>query len=234
MQYSTYLPQNIRVIFKSEFTIPYLEKPHPFSKTKYFFGNSINSSKHFFKNSSKTLIIIITIFVLLISIFAIQRILTQPPMGDSVSQVDGRVNLNGPILKKTINKTFSFPLLDQNGKEVSRFTYTVDNVELRDQIIVKGQQASAIKGKRFFVINIKLTNNFDKTINVNARDYIRVIVSGSSEKLAPDMHSDPVEVQPISTKLTRLGMTINENDTKIVLQVGEINGKKESIPVNLK
>ena len=107
--------------------------------------------------------------------------------------------------------------------------------ELRKEILIKGQKATAIKGRIFLIINLKIVNTLKQGINVNARDYMRLTVNGNSnELLAPDIHNDPVEVQAISTKHTRVGFAINDNEKNYVLQVGEIDGGKESIKLNLK
>ncbi len=147
---------------------------------------------------------------------------------------DQRAVVNQPVATQTLNKTFAFPLKDQTGKEVSKLVYSVESVELRNEIIIKGQKATALKGKRFLVINLKITNNYNKTIQINARDYLRLIVDGSPEKLAPDIHNDPVEVQAISTKYTRVGMAVSDTAKSIILQVGEITGKKELIKLSFK
>lgn len=70
---------------------------------------------------------------------------------------------------------------------------------------------------------------------MNTRDYVRLIIDGNQEeKLAPDIHNDPVEIQAISTKQTRLGFAIDDNDKSLALQVGEIDGEKEVIELNLR
>lgn len=232
MKYILSSLQYFWVTLQSDFSIPPLEKPHILSRIKQLLPRRFNGSKGFFNLSNKTPFILLALVVGLIIFFGLQRSLSQSTT-DAVSQ-DERTNINAPLQKQSIDKSFSFPLREQDGKEVSQLIYLVESVEVRDQIIVKGQRATVIQGRRFLIVNIKLTNNFDKTINVNAKDYLRVIINGSSEKLAPDMHSDPVEVQPISTKFTRLGMTINDTDKKITLQVGEISGKKEDIHITLK
>ena len=81
---------------------------------------------------------------------------------------------------------------------------------------------------------MKITNNYDKSVQIPTRDYIRLMVNGSDEKLAPDIHNDPVEIQAISTKYTRVGFPINETDKDLILQVGEIAGKKQTVKLNLK
>jgi hypothetical protein len=75
----------------------------------------------------------------------------------------------------------------------------------------------------------------DKGIEINSRDYVRLIVDGNTkEMLAPEIHNDPVEAQAISTKYTRVGFPINTSDKNLVLQVGEINGPKQTIKLEFK
>ena len=72
-------------------------------------------------------------------------------------------------------------------------------------------------------------------IKINTKDFIRLSVNNNqNEWLAPDLHNDPVEVQAISTKNTRLGFPVNESDKNLVLQVGEIEGYKQQISLSLK
>jgi len=124
-------------------------------------------------------------------------------------------------------------LRDENGEVVSSFKYLIENAELRDEIIVKGQKATAIKGRDFLILTLKLQNDLDDSIEVSTKDYLRLSVNGNEDEwLAPDIHNDPVEVQAISVKNTRLGFPVNENDTNLVLQVGEINGEKEKVEIN--
>lgn len=203
--------------------------------------NAISSEKSttsfnifsFIKHIHSIPLVIIIFFVMIIAFLGIRQVVSNSFQSANIAQSDKSVELGKPIAQKTINKTFVFPLKDQQGQDVSNVSYTVESVEKRNQIIVKGQRATAVKGKTFLIINIKLTNNYNLPIQINAKDYLRISVGNSSEKLAPDMHSDPVEVQAISTKPTRLGMAINETDKNITLQIGEITGKKENIKISL-
>lgn len=146
---------------------------------------------------------------------------------------DSRVAIESAKETQKFNKSFSFPLRDGAGKEVSKVKYEIVNAELRNEIIVKGQRANSVKGRTFLVLNIKITNSFDKAIEITSRDYVRLIVGDSSEKIAADIHNDPIEVQPISTKSTRLAFPIDDKKQSLQLQIGEINGKKETIALNL-
>lgn len=144
-----------------------------------------------------------------------------------------RYEVKEALAKTEINRTLQFPIKDANGKEISKFDYSILNAELKDEIVVKGKRATAVKGRLFLIVNIKITNGLDQGVQINSRDYVRLTVNGNdSEKIAPDIHNDPVDAQAISTKSTRLGFAINETDTNFVLQVGEIKGNKESINIS--
>lgn len=135
------------------------------------------------------------------------------------------------IAQKEISREFAFPVRDQ-GEEVSRMRYVISDAQLRDVIITKGQRANAIKGKDFMVLNLKITNNYTVGIDINARDYIRLRLAGSDEWLAPEIHNDPVEVQALSTKQTRLGFIVEETTEPMTLRVGEINGEKDEFQLS--
>ena len=128
-----------------------------------------------------------------------------------------------------INKEFTFPV-DTNTK----MKFVVENAELDNQIVIKGQEASAVPGRTFLIISLKITNDFNQSIQINTRDYVRLTVNkNENELLAPDIHNDPVEVQAISTKYTRVGFPVNTSDHDFVLQIGEIKGDKQKISLNL-
>ncbi|MCX8008632.1 MAG: hypothetical protein N3A54_02915, partial [Patescibacteria group bacterium] len=96
---------------------------------------------------------------------------------------DTRATIKGPKASVTLNKEFLFTLKDNKGKDLTRIKYVIETVELRDEIIVKGSKATAISGRTFLVITIKLTNNYDKAIDLKARDYLRVTVNGNEQEL---------------------------------------------------
>lgn len=152
----------------------------------------------------------------------------------SRSTQSDRVEVKGAKAAQDLNREFTFPLKDDKGKEVSKIKFVVERAELRDEIIVKGQRATAVKGRTFLIITLKITNEHNQPIEIDTRDYIRLSVNGNeSELLAPDIHNDPVEVQAISTKYTRVGFPINDSDRNLVLLVGEINGEKQKIALEL-
>lgn len=190
--------------------------------------------RRFFKRSTILPFAVVGIVVLIVGIFLVNNTTSQTS-AVSVPGLsnDKRVNIEKPKATQKLNKVYNFPLKDQTGKEVSKFNYEVLDVELRDEIIVKGQRASAVKGRTFLIVNLKITNNYDKNIQLNVKDFMRLSVGSSTEKLAPDIHNDPVDVQAISTKYTRVGFPINDTDKNLTIQIGEISGNKETIKLSL-
>lgn len=142
------------------------------------------------------------------------------------------VNIPGARDRKIINKEFEYPLKNSKGEDVSKIKYTIENIELRKEILLKGKKATAVEGRIFFIVNVKIANEFNQAIEINSKDYLRLVVgSNEKEQLAADIHNDPVKVQPISTKYTRLGFPVNDGDKKFKLKVGEINGAKVDIDI---
>lgn len=146
---------------------------------------------------------------------------------------DNRVQVSNAKATAQVNKEFLFPVKNSKGAEVTKMKYFVESAELRDEIIVKGQKATAVQGRLFLILTIKITNDYTKSLEINAKDYIRLSMNGKDgELLAADIHNDPVLVQPVSTKYTRIGFPINDTDKQLVLNVGELEGKKEKVELN--
>lgn len=132
-----------------------------------------------------------------------------------------------------INKNFNFSLKDSTGKEVSKIKYFVGQASLQDQIIWQGERATAIQGRTFLIITLKITNDYDQGIKINSKDYVRLKIGNSNELYAPEINNDPVEVQAKSTKPTRIGFAIDDTNQPLTLIVGEIKGQKENIKLDL-
>ena len=152
----------------------------------------------------------------------------------SLSYSDTRPDASIAKARQVLNKEFDFPLKNEKGKVVSEIKYIIENAELQDSIIVKGQRAQAVKGRTFLILNLKIVNDHTQGIEINTKDYLRLSVNKNNEWIAPEVHNDPVQVQAISTKYTRLGFPINDTDKNLTLQVGEINGKKQTLGLELK
>ena len=155
--------------------------------------------------------------------------------GSTDGEVAGdKVVVGDAIATQIIGREFEFPLTSGEGEELGKFRFVIDKAEINDEIIVKGQKATAVDGRVFLLITLKISNDYEQAIELNTRDYIRLAVNGDNEELlAPDIHNDPVEIQAISTKYTRVGFPINDTDKDLVLYVGEINGEKQFIDLEL-
>lgn len=143
-----------------------------------------------------------------------------------------KVSVKDARASQDVNKELIIPIKNDKGAEVTGIKYLIQNGELRDEIVVKGKKGTAVAGRSFLILNIKMVNDYNKAIEVSTKDFVRLSVNDSSEWLAPDIHNDPVNVQAISTKYTRLGFPVNEADRNFKLQVGEINGEKSIIDLN--
>ena len=150
------------------------------------------------------------------------------------ARVQGATSITSLPNAKTvsINREFSIPVYDKDKQLSNPVRYTITEAQLTKQIVIKGQKATAVSGRTFLIINLKLVNDFNESLFLNTRNYVRIQPVGVDDRLAPEIHNDTVEVQPLSTKLTRIGLPVNENQTTFTLYVGEINGPKEEIPVS--
>jgi hypothetical protein len=200
-------------------------------------GNSFNFKrfKRFFKNSPYIPFVVVGIVVVIIAVVVIGNTVSKQQASSTLgaSTNSKQVAVAKPLAQEQLNKNFDFPLKDATGKTVSKIHYEIQSAELDNQIIIKGQIATVVQGREFLVLKLKITNDYDKDVQLNTRDYVRVTVDNSGDKLAAAIHNDPVDVQAISTTYTQLGFPIDANAKNIVLQVGEIDGAKQAVPLNL-
>lgn len=177
--------------------------------------------------------IIVGILVLLFLVFGLKKVLTQPATTTTTS--DGRVELRKPLATENVKKEFSFPLKDANGKQLSNIKMVVQNVELRDQIIIQGKVANTTVGKNVLIVNLELTNNYTKPVQINSRNYFRLLKNKDGKLYDPKIHNDPIDVQPVSTTNTRIGFTVDDTDHDFVLRVGDVTdptSKVQEITIN--
>lgn len=205
------------------------------TRAKRFKMPSFNLKDKFNKRNMKFILPVVLGLIVIAAIVSFVRSLpdAQSRPVDSTQSVSS----TNPLATIQLDKKFDFPLKDANGKNVGSFEYVIQSAQLQKQIIIQGQRATAIPGRIFLILNLKLTNSQKQAIQLNTRDYLRLVVaSNQSEQLAPDIHNDPVEVQAISTKYTRVGIAIDEKDAKkkVELKVGEIDGTKQNIDLNFK
>ncbi len=173
----------------------------------------------------KKRIILFSILIVAILIMGSKFLSGRQPSKSNSSDVQ----IAKPQKTEIINKEFTFPVTN-----AINIKFEVSEASLNKQIVVSGQNATAIDGRTFLIVTIKISNNFNQSIKINTRDYVRLSVNGDENTwLAPDIHNDPVEVQAISTKFTRVGFPVNITDKNFVLQIGEIKGNKQKIELKI-
>lgn len=131
-------------------------------------------------------------------------------------------------IKKDINQEIIISL--PNSK--IQVKYMVVSAELQEEILVKGEKVKASPGRTFLVFTLKIINDGKQGIQLNSRDFLRVTTNGGNEWLAPDIHNDPVEIQALSTKYTRLGLPVNKTDKQFKIRLGEIVGEKVEFEIS--
>lgn len=195
---------------------------------RQFFNNRRDLS---WRNLKKYLPLSILVLGVLIVVGGVAAVVVKSRSNSS----DSRVEVAGAKAKQDINQDFSMPIRGEDDQEITSIKLTLESVELRDEIIVQGKRASSVKGRTFLILNLKLTNDFDRGISMAIKDYFRLTVNGNeNELLAADIHNDPVVIQPKSTKYSRIGFPINDADKQMVLWVGELGGEKQKLELNLK
>jgi hypothetical protein len=130
-----------------------------------------------------------------------------------------------------LDKKYIFPINDQSSIKLGEISFIIKDIERTKEVMVNGQKATAVGDRELVILNLELTNSQNLAVRINARNYIRLMVNGEEKLLAPDFHSDPVDLQPQSTKELRMGFSIAQADTNILLQVGELEGPKEIIKI---
>ncbi len=133
-----------------------------------------------------------------------------------------------------INKSFDFTALDNQGKPTkNKITFTIASTEKTNQVMVNNKTYTATNQKLFLILNLEYKNDTTSSLNVFPGDLIRLTYNNDDgNKFAPDLHNNLVPIAAISTKLDRVGFVVPDNVRNFKLFVGELDGKKETIPVN--
>jgi type III secretory pathway component EscV len=198
-------------------------------------GSQFKKIKRFVKSSPYFPFIIVAVIVVIIGGVFITKATKnhQSPQVAGTTTQNSQMSVAKPIAQEQLSRSFDFPLKDATGKEVSKIHYEIQSAEEDNQVIIKGQVATAVQGKTFLILNLKITNNYNKAVQLNTRDYVRLIIDNATDKLAADVHNDPVDIQAISTKYTRIGFPVTVDAKNLKLEVGEIDGTKQTIQLNL-
>jgi len=148
---------------------------------------------------------------------------------DESGEQSGSENVNLGAVE--VGASFTFLATDSRGNDGGEVNFRITKAEKTKEVLVQGRPANAKGEKAFLVLHIEIDNSETEKRYIAPVDVLR-LVGEDDEKFAPDIHSEVVEIQPISTKITRVGFVVSESQNSFVLQIGELEGEKQSLEIN--
>lgn len=136
--------------------------------------------------------------------------------------------------KAELNKKFSIAIRTSDGKETGQaLVVNVTSLQRTGRILYKGKPLVSREGKDFIVINIEIENSTNNRLTVRPVDFFR-LVADNGKNYAPDIQTDPVKVEPLSSKNTRTIYIVGDNQKNLRFMIGEIKGEnKETVEVTI-
>lgn len=135
------------------------------------------------------------------------------------------------LASQELNVSYTFSALDSSSTPAGEVVFRIARAEKAQEVLVQGRPANAKGDKAFLVLHIEIDNSDIEKRYISPVDVLRLI--GDEGKLfAPDIHSSVVEIQPISTKITRVGFVVLKARDNFQIQVGELEGEKQILEVN--
>ncbi|OGE09089.1 hypothetical protein A3A60_01355 [Candidatus Curtissbacteria bacterium RIFCSPLOWO2_01_FULL_42_26] len=134
--------------------------------------------------------------------------------------------------KAELNKKFSIAIRSSDGKETGQaLVVNVASLQRTERILYKGKPLVSREGKDFIVINIEIENSTNNRLTVRPVDFFR-LVADNGKNYAPDIQTDPVKVEPLSSKNTRTIYIVTDGRKNLKFLIGEIKGEnKETVEV---
>jgi len=195
-------------------------------------SNLINSiNKRDLKNKRKGIIIGILVLVIVGGIILKTKSNTSNKnvMSSVANQEDSTENKS--LAEVDLNVGYSFVAKDAQGNSAKEVNFVITKAEKNKEVLIQGKPANAKGDKAFLVLHIEIDNPETKKLYLTPVDLLRLI-GEDEKKFAPDIHSEVVEIQPISTKITRVGFVILADQQSFLLQIGELNGDKQNLEIN--
>ncbi|GEM_PF-2824233 len=141
----------------------------------------------------------------------------------------------GQMAKETsevkLERSFEFLTTNAQGRQ-AKITYTLISAKKTKMVANQGQPVTAPKGKEILVLDVEIENQEKTPLAVNAQDFIR-LVKDNGKRYAPEFYNNPLSLPPISIRQDQVGFLIDEGQTLVKLQLGEIEKEeKETIEIN--
>lgn len=176
----------------------------------------------FFKFTTLFLLAIIFLSVLF-SQKLLSRFCPKPKAEDELTQKAK------PLAEAEIGKNFEFSVKKYSKDKFKLNLLGVSKVKM---VTTQNQPVLAKEGEAFLLVYLETENNSEAPITIDSRNYFRLLGEGD-KKFAPDFYNGPVQIEPLSVKKDQIGFVIQEDRKELKLQVGEIDGLKETIEIKL-
>jgi hypothetical protein len=139
--------------------------------------------------------------------------------------------------KLNLNKTYSAIALDVTGKpSKNKIDLVIRTAEKSQDILIKGQPATAKNGSAFLVLQVDLKNPSTERLIISPLNMLRLIVD--NQKRAAEIYTEEVPqirgsvvVEPDSTKVTRVGFVLTPDiiSKALKLQIGDVNAADKTV-----
>jgi hypothetical protein len=211
-----------------------------FNKTKAFDLSSFkNPLKNFPQEKIKNLLaifknrLVITVLILAavlsLAFFTLKgKLSTQSvPVLNS-----GQTNFS-PQNQIAVNRKFEIPIRSSSGTVTGeKLSINLSTIDKSNKILIQGKPATARAGKTFVILNLEIDNSTKNQLTVRPVDFIR-LQDSEGRSFASDVHNEAVKAEAVSTKRTRVGFVVDENQKSFKFLIGEITGEKQTIEVSI-
>lgn len=133
----------------------------------------------------------------------------------------------------SLNKKFNVPIRDKDGKGTGAdLIVNVTSLERSNNIIFDGKPLTARTGKDFIVINLEVENSTSNRLTVRAVDFFR-LAGADGRNYAADLQTNPVTVEPVSTKKARTIYIVDQGQKSFKFLIGDVRGSQETVEVSI-
>jgi len=129
--------------------------------------------------------------------------------------------------KVTLEKKFSFPAQNNQGRK-NEIAFILNGAEKTNQIYFRNRPLRAGEEQSFLVLTLQLQNETPERLYFYSADFVRLI-DKEERKFEADFKSPRFEIAPFSTKKDKLVFLVPKNQNEFKIQVGELEGTKETI-----
>lgn len=157
-----------------------------------------------------------------------EKISTQsvPPL------ISGQTNFS-PQNQITVNRKIEIPIRSSSGTVTGeKLAINLSTIDKSNKILIQGKPATARAGKTFIIINLEIDNSTKNQLTVRPVDFIR-LQDSQGRSFASDVHNESVKAEAVSTKRTRVGFVVDENQKDFKFLIGEITGEKQTVEISI-